>query len=278
MSNNLLASNPIGIFDSGIGGLTVANAVTRLLPQENIIYFGDTAHLPYGDKSSATIQRYTLKIADFLLAQRCKLILIACNSASSVAYQLLQEYVADQALVIDVINPTINYVSQHYSQQTIGLIGTQLTVSSQAYPQRFIASNSPIQLQSLATPLLVPMIEAGFAENKIVNELIDNYLGDPMLVNINALILACTHYPLIKDPIKQYYHTRQQQVMLIDSADVIAQAVLTQLQDVGLLNQQKMTAFRKFYLSDYTSSFAETAKIFFSGDVDLQDYPLWQSE
>jgi glutamate racemase len=116
-------NQPIGIFDSGIGGLTVAHAVSTLLPHEDLIYFGDTAHLPYGDKSSAAIQSYTVKICDLLLKQNCKVILIACNSASSAAYHLAKEYVGSKAKVINVIDPVITYISLHLDNKTIGLIG-----------------------------------------------------------------------------------------------------------------------------------------------------------
>ena len=123
------ASKPIGIFDSGIGGLTVAHALVSQLPKENIIYFGDTAHLPYGDKSTAAIQAYSVKIAHLLLQQECKLILIACNSASSAAYELVKEYVASQAVVINVIDPVVNLLKEKYQGKQIGLIGTRQTVN-----------------------------------------------------------------------------------------------------------------------------------------------------
>ena len=122
--------HPIGIFDSGIGGLTVAHAVTQLLPQENIVYFGDTAHLPYGDKSASAIQAYAVKIAHMLLQQQCKLILIACHSASAAAYELMKEYVASKAVVVNVIDPLIASLRKNYAHKQVGLIGTKQTVNS----------------------------------------------------------------------------------------------------------------------------------------------------
>src|SRR5439155_16590948 len=130
------ASQPIGIFDSGIGGLTVAQALVSHLPKENIIYFGDTAHLPYGDKSASTIQAYSVKIAHMLLQQHCKLILIACNSASTAAYELVKEYVGSQAIVMNVIDPTVNLLHSNYANKHIGLIGTRLTVNSNIYKKK----------------------------------------------------------------------------------------------------------------------------------------------
>jgi len=125
-----LASQPIGIFDSGIGGLTVMQAIVNHLPHENIIYFGDTAHLPYGDKSAAAIQAYSVKIAHMLLQQKCKLILIACSSASTAAYELVKEYTASQAIVMNVIDPVIQLIREKYAHKNIGLIGTRQTVNS----------------------------------------------------------------------------------------------------------------------------------------------------
>src|SRR5210317_1422930 len=124
------ASDPIGIFDSGIGGLTVAHSIKQQLPNEQIIYFGDTAHLPYGDKSTAAIQAYSIRITKMLLEKGCKLILIACNSASAAGYDLVREYVGKQAKVLNVIDPVVDYLREHYSEKTIGLIGTKQTVNS----------------------------------------------------------------------------------------------------------------------------------------------------
>src|SRR3954465_13295703 len=127
---------PIGIFDSGIGGLTVAHAIKKLLPAENMIYFGDTAHLPYGDKSEAAIQAYSIRIADILLKKGCKVIVIACNSASSAAYELLREYVQKDTHIINVIDPMVDYVLTQYEAQDIGLIGTKRTVQSGVYARK----------------------------------------------------------------------------------------------------------------------------------------------
>src|SRR5688572_15319825 len=127
---------PIGIFDSGIGGLTVAHALVKHLPKENIIYFGDTAHLPYGDKSAAAIQAYAVKIAQMLLQQKCKLILIACHSASAAAYELVKEYIGTKAIVINVIDPVIRLLKEEYATKKIGLIGTRQTVNSHIYKKK----------------------------------------------------------------------------------------------------------------------------------------------
>ena len=126
-------NKPIGVFDSGIGGLTVARAIKKLLPNESLIYFGDTAHLPYGDKSEAAIQAYSIKITDVLLEKNCKAIVVACNSASASAYNLLQEYAGKRVEIVNVIDPMIEFVNKHFRRQTVGVIGTKRTVESKIY-------------------------------------------------------------------------------------------------------------------------------------------------
>jgi glutamate racemase len=269
---HLKAYNPIGIFDSGIGGLTVAHAITKVLPNESFVYFGDTAHLPYGDKSTAAIQSYTVKICDMLLKQDCKVILIACNSASAAAYELAREYVGSKAKVISVIDPVINYLNQHYAHQSVGLIGTKKTVKSNVYHKKVDKLDCGIDLKSLATPLLVPMIEEGFFDNNISENIIHKYLSDPVLDNIQALILGCTHYPLVKKEINDYYNGN---VDIIDSSMIVAEAVKQYLEDTGLLSNN-IDPKRTFWVSDYTKSFEETTKIFFGKEVALEYYPLWE--
>jgi glutamate racemase len=265
-------SFPIGIFDSGIGGLTVAHAVTSLLPNENIIYFGDTAHLPYGDKSSAAIQAYSIKICNVLLQQKCKVILIACNSASAAAYELVREYVGSKAKVINVIDPVIDYLSNTYSEKTIGLIGTKQTVNSNIYRKKIDALNKGIALKSLATPLLAPMIEEGFFNNNISENIIQEYLRNPELDGIEALILGCTHYPLIKKQIENYY---QGKVSVLDTSEIVAKNLKQYLTENQLFNSMN-SHIKHFYVSDYTNSFETSTKIFFGEQIHLEHYPLWE--
>lgn len=265
---------PIGIFDSGIGGLTVAHEITKQLPNENIVYFGDTAHLPYGDKSEAAIQAYSIKIADVLLKKGCKVIVIACNSASSAAYELLKEYVRKDAHIINVIDPMVELVLSSYSSGKIGLIGTKRTVQSDIYSQKIRESNKNIELNSLATPLLVPMIEEGFINNRISHDIISQYLSDPSLSDIEALILVCTHYPLIKRELQQFLGNK---VNILDSSEVIAKALKTHLVENDQINDSS-TPYRQFLVSDYTESFESTARMFFHADVHLEKHPLWDKQ
>jgi glutamate racemase len=261
-----ISSAPIGIFDSGIGGLTVARAVKTELPNEQIVYFGDTAHLPYGDKSTAAIQAYSIKITQLLLEKGCKLILIACNSASAAGYELVKEYVGKQAKVLNVIDPVVDYLREHYAHKRVGLIGTKQTINSKVYEQKVDALNQGITLKSLATPLLVPIIEEGFIKGKISGTIIDKYLGDDQLINLEALILGCTHYPLIKSAIEDYYDKK---VEVIDSSEIVAKALNAYLGFNNLYNRLG-NATDSFFVSDYTDSFEASTRMFFGKSIHLE--------
>ncbi len=268
------ASRPIGIFDSGIGGLTVAHALINTLPKENIIYFGDTAHMPYGDKSSAAIQAYSVKIAHMLLQQECKLILIACNSASAAAYELVKEYIASQAIVMNVIDPVITFLKQHYAHKRIGLIGTRQTINSHIYKKKIDELNLGIELSSYATNLLASAIEE-FGNHHVIDALLKVYLAYPDLETADALVLACTHYPIIKERILTHYHTlNRPPIDIIDSAEIVAAAVKKQLENNQLINMNGKQS-KHFYVSDYTETFAANAALFFGQDITLEHYPLW---
>ncbi|MBS1542909.1 MAG: glutamate racemase [Bacteroidetes bacterium] len=262
---------PAGIFDSGIGGLTVAHAIRQMMPNESLIYFGDTAHLPYGDKSEAAIQAYSIRIADLLLSKGCKVIVMACNSASSAAYELLKEYVHKDVRIINVIDPMVDYVVEHYANKRIGLIGTKRTIQSGVYKRKIEESGRNITLCSMATPMLVPMIEEGYFNNRISHDIIEAYLSDPMLANIDALILGCTHYPLIRKEIAEFYQNRKD---ILDSSEVVAASLNTYLADNDLLNPHK-GVMDHFMVSDFTESFEASTKLFFHEAVRLERHDLW---
>ena len=265
------AGAPIGIFDSGIGGMTVAKALTDLLPNENMIYFGDTAHLPYGDKSTAAIQAYCIKICNMLMQQDCKLILIACNSASAAAFDLVREYIGTRAKAMNVIDPVVEYIRECYGDKTIGLIGTRQTVQSNVYKKKIDLLEKGITLKSLATPLLAPMIEEGFFDNSISISALNQYLSDPDLSDIEALILGCTHYPLLKPEIENYYDGN---VEVLDTSEIVANSVRAWLEQQHLVNLAG-SGTKDFFVSDYTTSFESSTKIFFGSKIRLQHYPLW---
>ena len=262
---------PIGIFDSGIGGLTVAHALRQRMPNESLLYFGDTAHLPYGDKSEAAIQAYSVKIADVLLKRNCKVIVIACNSASSAAYELLKEYVNHSVEVINVIDPMVDLVVRKFAGKSVGLIGTKRTVQSGIYDKKIAERKVGIRLETVSTPLLVPMIEEGFFDNRISHDIIHEYLSDPRLTGIEALVLGCTHYPLIKTEIAAFYKNR---VTVLDSSEVVAEALWLYLKGAGLLNEGNRGQ-DQFLVSDFTESFEASTRLFFTQAVHLERYPLW---
>jgi glutamate racemase len=266
-------ASPIGIFDSGMGGLTVAHAVSKLLPNENILYFGDTLHTPWGDKSVAAIQGYAAKICTFLLEQQCKAILIACNTASAVAYSVAKELVKEKALLLNVIDPVIAHIQENYADQRIGLIGTKQTIRSNAYKERINALDKQLELVSLATPLFVPLIEEGYAGSPVAKTVIQDYLGNASLKEINALILGCTHYPLIKSAITNYY---QHKIEVIDSAELAAKALKMALIEENLLNKNTKTEPQHaFYISDNNEFFLNLAQLFFTESVQVERCPLW---
>lgn len=262
---------PIGIFDSGIGGLTVASAIHQLLPKEGLIYFGDTAHLPYGDKSPEAIKYFSLKIGKFLLEKECKLIVIACNTASSLAYQDLVDFLGDRIPVINVIDPVVDHLVNQGQHRKIGVIGTKATIKTDVYAKKIKALQPALDVKSLPTPLLAPMIEEGFFSNTISKTVINSYLSSPKLKNIDSLILACTHYPLIKPEIEAYY---QNKVEIINTADIVAQYVKKRLSELDLLNTTEPVR-HQFYVSDYTPSFEKSTKIFFGEQIHLKLKNIW---
>lgn len=259
---------PIGVFDSGIGGLTVAHALKEVLPLENIVYFGDSAHLPYGDKSEESVVIYAKKICSFLLAQNCKAIIIACNTASAYAFEILKD-LHPNVLIIDVISPMVDHlVAQDFN--TIGIIGTKGTTQSKIYPKKIAEKAKNIQVKTLATPLLVPMIEEQLIHNNISREIIKNYLDTPKLKGIEALVLACTHYPLIKSEIAEI---SEHKFHIFQSAEIVASHVKSVLTDQNLLSEKQ--GEDAFYVSDYTDSFDYLSKFFFGDDINLREFRLW---
>jgi glutamate racemase len=259
-------NSPIGLFDSGVGGLTVASAIKTLLPGEDMIYFGDTAHLPYGDKSKETIIEYSLRIADFLLEKNCKIILIACNSASSNAYQEVKAFVKNKALVLNVIDPVVEAAIADPEIRNLGVIGTKATINSGSYEKSILESRKDIDVSSMATPLFVPMIEEGFIFDDISNAIIRSYLSRKEVTDIDSLILGCTHYPIIKNQISRFYNFN---VNVLDTARIVAEKLSSVLASEELLKKDK-TAGHHFYVSDHTPYFEVIANMFFGEKIKLE--------
>jgi len=266
------SDSPIGIFDSGVGGLTVANAISNELPQERIFYFGDTAHLPYGEKSADAICYYSLRIARFLLDKGCKIIVVACNSASTAAYHVLLEFFGKDTHFVNVVDPLVHEVATN-PFKSVGLIATKATVQSGIYQMKLQTLLPEAKVNAIATPLLVPMIEEGYIDNEISNAIISNYLQHPALKDVDALLLACTHYPVIRQSIERYYNHN---VAVFDSTLVVAKAVRQLLQRNNLLNTNQTQALNhEFYVSEYTRSFEQSATNFYNKPFELIHYPIW---
>jgi glutamate racemase len=266
---SITKDSPIGVFDSGLGGLTVAKAISQILPAEHMIYFGDTAHLPYGDKSKETIVQYATQIADFLLQKECKVIVIACNSASANAYDEIVKMVGGKVSVFNVIDPVVDYVVETEYKQ-IGVIGTKSTIDSNTYLNKIHARKKGVFVSSLATPLFVPMIEEGFIFDDISNAIIRTYLSRHEISGIESLILGCTHYPIIKHQINKYYNF---EVDIIDSGKIVATSLKSLLTQNNLLNDSSALPPRyDFYVSDFTHYFSLIGKMFFEEEIALKKH------
>ena len=273
---------PIGIFDSGIGGLTVARAVCDLLPNESIFYFGDTAHLPYGEKSPELIRKYSTRIALHLVNSGCKAIVVACNSASSNSLRQVVDAVGESIPVIDMVHPVVEAICSEESSESVsdcnkkvGLIGTRATISSGLYKSAVEALNqtrgSSIDLISRPTPLLASAIEEGFYNNTIPGAVLEAYLEDGYFSEVDSMILGCTHYPLVRDEVMSML---PKSVEVIDSPKIVALALKSKLENLGLLNADSAVSSNRFQVSDLTENFRLGAQRFFSSDIDLEEVVL----
>ena len=272
---------PIGIFDSGIGGLTVARAACDLLPNESILYFGDTAHLPYGEKSPELIRKYSTRIALHLVNSGCKAIVVACNSASSNALRQVVDAVGESIPVIDMVHPVVEAICSEESSESVsdcnkkvGLIGTRATISSGLYKSAVEALNqtrgSSIDLISRPTPLLASAIEEGFYNDTIPGAVLEAYLEDGYFSEVDSMILGCTHYPVVRDEVMSML---PKSVEVIDSPKIVALALKYKLKNLGLLNDDIVSSNR-FQVSDLTENFRLGAQRFFSSDIDLEEVVL----
>jgi glutamate racemase len=266
------AQQPIGIFDSGIGGLTVAKAIERKLPHEQLIYVGDTQHMPYGDKSPEHIRLYCTRIVDFLIEKNVKMIVIACNTASAVASSFLRATYWQQVEIMGVIRPAIQSIIEK-KYRKVGIIGTQGTIQSQIFPTLFAEYGSQIELFQLATPLLAPMIEQGLYKTEVSKSIIKEYMSHKGFKDMEAILLACTHYPLIKQEINDFFNGQKD---ILDNADPMANRVERFLTDKSWLSTSKM-APSEFYVTDYTKAFEETSSIFYGTKIHIHQIKLHES-
>ena len=264
-------SRPIGVFDSGIGGLTVVKALRDLLPNENIFYLGDTARVPYGPKSPETVQRYAVELAGMLMGRNAKVLVVACNTVSSVALPLLTQKFS--VPVIGVIEPGARAALQATRNRHIGVIGTRATIRSGAYEKALRAADGNVCVSSRACPLLVPLIEEGLLDDDVTDRMIMRYL-EPMLADgIDTLVLGCTHYPLLTDAIAR---TLKRQITLVDSAQNCARAVEETLDRQSLRAASPTSGELHVGLTDAADNFLNVARDALQlhfGEIELQPLP-----
>jgi glutamate racemase len=252
----------IGVFDSGLGGLTVLSEIHRVLPHENLAYFGDTARVPYGNKSSTTIIRYSREITRFLLKQDVKAIVVACNTASSYALDAIRE-LTDMP-VLGVIDPAVRSLTAEAPANAVaGLIATKGTIASAAYEASLQLNKGSQQLLSQPCPLLVPLIEEGYASSQAADLILKDYLQPLADRGVEYLLLGCTHYPLIANSIRRLYPNFK----LIDSAAETAISLRNLLSEARLLREAAEPAIDLF-VSDMTDSMRNLKDLFFAGKVD----------
>lgn len=248
---------PIGVFDSGIGGLTVVRALLERLPNENIVYFGDTARVPYGSKSSQVVREYTQDDTDFLLSKDVKMIVVACNTVSAVALDVVQKKA--NLPVTGVIIPGAEAAMRTTKNKRIGVIGTIGTVNSNAYKDELKRLNHSVNVFSKACPLFVPLVEEGWLDYKATELIASEYLFPLTTEKIDTLILGCTHYPLLKGVIAK---VTKGLVTLIDSGDATADAVVRMLDEQKLKNTSNEQPNVQFFVSDAPEKFTAVGEIF----------------
>lgn len=245
----------IGVFDSGVGGLTVVRAIMNLLPGYDIVYFGDTARTPYGGKSAETIVDYAIQDANILLERGAKLIVVGCNSASSVATGILRERL--NVPLFEVISPAVREAVSNSNARRVGIIGTRATVNSGAYQNQIKAIHPEIEVLSASCPLLVPLVEEGWLKRSETKQIVKRYLYPLKIQQVDTLILGCTHYPLLKDIIQIKIGRR---VRVIDSSEALSRSVKSYLDEhpqiASALTREGNT---HIYVSDVTEHFQRLA-------------------
>ena len=253
--------SPIGIFDSGLGGLTVLQKLKAVLPNENYIYFGDTAHLPYGSKSNQSIIEYSKKIVYFLLSKNVKAIIIACNSASSVAVQIIKTI--SNIPIFEVITPSVIEAVNTTKTNYVGIIGTKTTINSNVYSEKIRDINPEINTLEIECPLLVPIIEEGLENTNIAYEIAKLYLCPMVESKIDTLILGCTHYPIIINMLKKVISNK---IHFISSGGPVTQSLFMHLEK-NKNNNTNNHSTTYFYVSDYPDKFLKLGSKFLNDKI-----------
>jgi glutamate racemase len=245
---------PIGVFDSGVGGLTVAREIMRQSPQERIVYFGDTARVPYGGKSTDTLIRYTRQIVRFLKTRGVKAIVVACNTASAVALEAVREEL--DIPIIGVVRPGARVAAKATKNGKIGIIGTETTVNSGLYTKLIQEILPDAEVVGKACPLFVPLVEEGWTKDPVTEEVARRYLADLQKSEIDSLILGCTHYPLLRHMVGEIMGDK---VTLVNPAYETAKELMFVLEDNHLLREEETSPVHKFYVSDGAEKFRRFA-------------------
>jgi glutamate racemase len=248
---------PIGVFDSGIGGLTVVKRIASYLPLEDIVYFGDTARVPYGSKSNDTVIEYGLQDAKFLMHKNIKALVVACNTVSSIALDELKKRF--DVPIIGMIEPGAKMASMNSSNKKIGVIGTRATISNQAYSKKIKKIDPSIHVFEHSCPLFVPLAEEGWIKHKATYEIAKEYLQEFLKIGIDTLVLGCTHYPILADVIQEVIG---KEVKLIDSGIAAAESVKEELDRYNLNTNKFSLGNQSFYVSDIPMKFKELAELF----------------
>ncbi|MBN2379079.1 glutamate racemase [candidate division WOR-3 bacterium] len=260
--NKSNADQPIGVFDSGIGGLTVVRSLRQLLPSEDICYLGDEARYPYGTKSAETIRRYAHEDTEFLLDRGVKMVIVACHSASSAALPFLKK---DFNLpVIGVIEPGARTAVATTRNKRIGVIGTAATISAGEYERAILSADSSVRVIAKSTPLFVPLVEEGWLEGSVTDQVIATYLTSLKEDKIDTLLLGCTHYPLLKPALAGFFGTG---VKLVDSGDETARVALEILSKMDLLRSENRKGMSRFYLTDLSPNFRTVGERFLGSPI-----------
>ena len=254
-------TRPIGIFDSGVGGLTVVDKMSRLLPDEKIIYFGDTARVPYGNKSKETVTRFSKEIVDFLRKFKVKLIIVACNTASSLSLNILER--SFPVPIVGVITPGVREAVKESPTQRIGVIGTESTVNSKSYEKEIKFLSKKAHVFQKACLLFVPLAENNWLGGEITEKISKEYLSPLVKKKIDTIILGCTHYPLLKKVIQK---TVGKKIKLIDSSEAVARYTKDLLERKHMRNNSKKKRIQ-FFASDNTRSFTKLAKVFLGKNI-----------
>lgn len=262
MPINTKSNNPIGVFDSGVGGLTVVKELMRQLPDEHIVYFGDTARVPYGTKSKESIIRFSTENVSFLLKHKVKIVVVACNTSSSVALSVLQRLFS--LPIVGVIAPGARKAARVTKNKKVGVIATPATINSQAYADYIQLFNPSAKVLSRACPLFVPLAEEGWFDKKVTLEVAREYLYPLIKAGIDTLILGCTHYPLLKPALQKVMGKK---VTLVDSAKEVAFEVKELLKDKGLSRRAKGKPQHSFFVSDQPQHFLKVARRFLGYDI-----------